>query len=338
MRHSSTPLPYDIRAILFHQLAVLEHAGIAPHKAYAMLDMPQAKTHINTRIQAMQRLLHNGQPIHQSGQTSGLFTPFEATVIDAACRAGSPEASFRQFAHRYQRYTTQWATLKSRLIMPSMMVLLSILLNPVIALFTGQLSGWGYLWAVAQPLLMMYIVYRVIRHIPIWWSRHTSIQWSRWVCRLPLFGQWYVRQRICDALHNLAMLLAAGVAVFEAVPIAVKTLNDPLLKDCFSGWLPALQHGQTFSQSLRGVADHLYHILGRNSMGQLINLSQTGEHSGALPEVLQRYAEMESTDIAHIQQQMVDWLPRIIYGLLAAWSISDLFSAASSTMVMPDYS
>jgi type II secretory pathway component PulF len=132
------------------------------------------------------------------------------------------------------------------------------------------------------------------------------------------------------------MLLAAGVAVFEAVPIVVKTLDDPLLQDCFSGWLPALQQGQTFSQSLRGVADHLYHTLGRSSMGQLINLSQTGEQSGALPEVLQRYAEIESTDIAHIQQQMVDWLPRIIYGLLAAWSISDLFSGASSSLTIPE--
>ena len=43
-----------------------------------------------------------------------------------------------------------------------------------------------------------------------------------------------------------------------------------------------------------------------------------GEASGALPEMLFRFADLETASIDHFHEQVAQWLPRIIYAMVAA--------------------
>jgi type II secretory pathway component PulF len=48
-----------------------------------------------------------------------------------------------------------------------------------------------------------------------------------------------------------------------------------------------------------------------------IEFAQTGEESGTLPEMLMRYAAIETAAIGHFHEQVATWLPRFVYLLVA---------------------
>ena len=146
------PLPYRLRAELYIQLAQMEVAGLPFAKAFALLEVaPPAKS----RLVEMKKLTSRGVDPAKAGERSGLFTKLEASLIHAALSAGSPAVMYRRLADFYTQRSLQLATMKSRLLMPALVLVLALFIQPLPALVSGAISAGGYVLQVIKPIIVL---------------------------------------------------------------------------------------------------------------------------------------------------------------------------------------
>ncbi len=309
------PLTFRVRAELFSQLASMETAGLPPDKALALL---RATSPAQARIEAMRKLLARGGEIAIAGEKSGLFTRLEAKLIHVATSAGSPARTYRRLADYYTQRALQTATMKSRLALPFFVLVAALFIQPLPGLVGGTLSFAGYLLQILRPLVLLGILVYVFLQLPHWLrkrsaqpSNNTSTSFDALLLHIPLFGAMNVRRNVRDFFESLALMLEAGMSMLEALPNALDTIENTAIKHEFADIQPRIEQGATLAQAISRLS-----YLGNS---QVVAFVETGEASGTLPEMLARHAAMETSAINSFQQQVADWAPRVIYGLIMLW-------------------
>lgn len=320
-RPSFSPLPYQVRADLFAHLAAMELAGLPPDKAFGLLRAPGRA---QERVLAQRKLLKRGNDPASAGFKSGLFTTFETALLRAALAAGSPGPSYKRLAGRYATKAAQLATLKARMVLPLAMLFMALCVRPLPGLVTGTLGGGAYLWQVMAPLLVLALVAMLAVRGPAWFLAGDAAPGREAVERillaLPLCGKLHKRRNARDFIESLALLLEAGLPMFDAYRIALATVNNSILRADFAQALPAMEAGAPFADAITLLTlvdtDHLH------------GFAATGEQSGTLPEMLMRHAKTETERLDLIQAQIVEWLPRIFYACVAASMVRSLLIPA----------
>jgi general secretion pathway protein F len=120
-----------------------------------------------------------------------------------------------------------------------------------------------------------------------------------------------VRRTIRDFFESLALLVEAGMPILDALPRATATMKLAPVRVLFEGIAPGIKAGATLTAMLDRIAPL--------ADGRAQALIATGEASGNLPEMLFRFADSETAAITHFDRQLADWLPRIVYALVAVW-------------------
>jgi general secretion pathway protein F len=314
------PLSYQTRAELFLHLAALEKAGLPTDKAFAVLE---TRREAQARLAGARRLLARRVSIATAGLNSGLFTAIEARLVGAATGAGSPLLTYQRLAQRYAARAAQLARIRSRATLPLVTLALALLVQPLPRLVTGTLGAGAYLLQSFGPLLALVLAGAGALQLHAAFLSGAALPGRAWLERsllqLPAFGSMHARANTRDFIENLAMLLQAGLPMFDAVPAAQATVNNSLLREHFGGILPALRHGATLAQAL-ARAD-------LPDSAQLAAFASTGEASGTLPEMLLRLANEQSDRLAQFQDQLSQWLPRLLYTAVAAWMAVQILSA-----------
>ncbi|MES2298471.1 MAG: type II secretion system F family protein [Pseudomonadota bacterium] len=320
MNLTFAPLPYRIRADLFAHLGAMEHAGLAPQQAFALLRLPGQS---QPRLVKARALLARGDNPALAGLKSGLFTVFEASLLRAALCAGSPAPTYKRLSAHYARKAQQLGLIKARMTLPVATLVLALFVQPLPQLFSGALSLSGAVWHALRPLLLLSLLALLCVHGSAWFlsggagAARSSVE--RIVLALPLFGPMHIRRNARDFFESLALLLEAGVPMFEALPTATDTVNNSVLRAQFARILPALRGGAPLAQALD--------CLTLSDPQRLLAFVQAGESSGTLPEMILRHVDMETEAIDLFQRQLADWLPRILYACVAAWMASSLLGA-----------
>lgn len=306
------PLPLRVRAQLFHHLAAMEKAGVPAERAYALLDLGPAA---RSRVATFRRLFARGIDPATAGASSALFTLFETRLLRAAFGAGSPLATYQRLATSHATRDAQHAAIRARLVLPALILALALFVQPLPQLFTGTLSVAGYVARSAVPLALIACLGALAVRFKAWFSSgapapgRASIE--RLLLSLPLFGKLHLRANVRDFNESLAMLLQAGVALFEALPQALATVDNHRVRGDLARLLPAVKSGATLAQAIG--------TLRLVDTTELHAFVQTGEESGTLPEMLMRHADTQSEALALAQSALADWLPRVLYGLVAVW-------------------
>jgi general secretion pathway protein F len=315
------PLSAPLRALLFQHLAAMEKAGLAPDKAYALLDLGRAGS---ARVAAFRKLVaRRGEPAG-AGLASGLFTPFEARLLRAAFAAGSPMASYRRLADFHASRARQLATLRSRMLLPVAILTLALFVQPLPELAAGTLSAGAYLWRVLAPLLALGGAAALAARGVAWFGGGAESPVRATIdsvlLALPVFGPMHARRNLRDFVDSLALLLEAGLPLFDAMPVALDTVANHLVRAELETMRPRLTAGATLAQALKALR--------LRDTDQLQALVLTGEQSGTLPEMLRRHAASESDTIERFQLEMMAWLPRLFYALVALWMARSILGSS----------
>lgn len=325
MRRPHAPLPYRIRADLFQRLATMERAGLPTDNAFILLELPQID---QERLRTFRRLLSRRIDPATCGMKSGLFTFFESELIRAALETGSPQAAYARLAAAYSAKVKRLARMRTRLIMPTAILAIALFVQPLPELFKGAIGAGAYLWKASAPLLALALLAVLALRVPAWFLSGDvtprRLLAERLLLKLPLFGAMHARRSARDFFESLAMLLQAGLPMFEALPVAQSTVGNSLLRADFAVILPAMQAGATLAQA----SARLHSI----ETGQLCGYLLTGEQSGTLPEMLLRHAAAESAAVEQFQQELADWIPRLFYAAVAAWMVVQLLSPPPATL------
>ena len=294
------PLSYRLRAELYTQLAQMEIAGLPFDKAFSLLDVACPAT---ARLAEAKKLTARGIDPAKAGEKSGLFTKLDARLIHAALSAGSPAAMYRRLADFYTQRAMQMSAMKSRLLMPLLVLLLALCIQPLPALIGGTISVGAYLWQILRPLIVLAALFYVAR-----WRWKFALDQSAkslqptWLLRLPLLGPLIVRRNLRDFFESLALMLEAGISMLEALPTALADLR------CLTR---------------------------ENNGDRLIEFVTNGEASGTLPAMLMRHTSMETASINDSYTQLAEWAPRILYGLIMLWMAYGLLAGGGFMPKVP---
>jgi general secretion pathway protein F len=312
------PLPYRIRAELFAQLAQLEIAGLPYDRATAVLKVSGPAME---RLVIMQKFAAKGVDAAAAGERSGLFTKLETRLVRAALNAGSPAGMYRRLADYYTARALQVARIKSRLMMPGFTLILALFIQPLPQLVGGTIGVAGYLWKIISPLLFIGAIYTLGK----WFAggdAHSQGK-SLWQ-KVPFYGPIFVRRNLRDFFESLALMLEAGISMLDALPAALETVEDGDMRRELSKIRQRVEKGLPLADALRGI--------GYIDDERVIEFTQTGEASGSLPEMLLRHTKLETEAIAGYWEQVAEWVPRIVYAMVAAWMVYGLMKGAG---VMP---
>ena len=107
---------------------------------------------------------------------------------------------------------------------------MALLLQPLPELFAGSLSGGGYLLHVLRPLALLLALFYLARRLKFWFGQTPATPTQAWIAqrltRLSVFGVMHVRRNNRDFFSNLALLLEAGIPMFDALPKAADTISN----------------------------------------------------------------------------------------------------------------
>lgn len=305
------------------QLAALERAGLPTEHAFASL---KRSADVAVRRDAMIKHLRRGKPIAKAGLLSGLFTPLESTLVAAACASGSPANTYQRIGEQAALHARLNQQVRAQLIKPALLLILSLLISPLPSLVAGQLRLGAYLLSAIWPLLWIGALLRIGLWIWQGIAQNPEHPLTSLVLYLPGLGKWYLRSQQRHFLASLAMLLEAGVSVFDAIESALATVHCARLRK--TRILRHLEQGQTLSQSIS-------HYAWLNDPS-IIALIHTGEASGRLPEMLARIADELTTELTHAATQLAAWLPRMIYLAVALWIAWQLLASPAFSPQLPE--
>lgn len=213
-------LPDQVRADMFAHLAAMEKAGIDPEKAFSLLNLPHK---LQARVLTLQAMLSKGMDVPTAGLKSGLFSELEVGILRAAFGAGSPEISYKRLATRYAHQARQTSLMKSRMMMPLLVLFIALLVQPLPALVTGSVSASGYVLAVLRPVVLLFGLVFLYRFVAVRLMRVTKkptsiqVRLSVLLTHIPLFGPMLVRRNVRDFYENLALMLEAGMPMLDAL-------------------------------------------------------------------------------------------------------------------------
>jgi general secretion pathway protein F len=127
----------------------------------------------------------------------------------------------------------------------------------------------------------------------------------------PVIGAIHEKRCNTDFFESLGLLLESGVPMFDALPVALNTVRNSAIKDKFASIESRMIKGLTLAQALKHP--------GYFADSRVIDFVETGEASGTLPEMLFRYVNEQYESINHLQQQLADWLPRLVYAAVVCY-------------------
>jgi general secretion pathway protein F len=297
-----SPMRFDVRANLFSQLATMEDAGLAFDKALRLGHLPPRE---RRRLAGTRKWIRLG--IADAGLRGGLFTSVEASLLRAAAASGSPSRAYHLLSDYYARRAIRTKVMKSRMMLPVVMLVIAVFIRPLPNLVAGTLTWAGYLLKYLLPWIALggaaYLLGELSQRWPS--ARALRIGLGRVSSLVPLFGPIQVRRNIRDFFDSLALLLEAGMPILDALPIALSTVRDQTLRKQLSRMKPRIEAGASFTQAVSELSfpghTHAYALIA------------PGEASGALPKMLFRYSEAETAAINRFDDLVAEWVPRIAY-------------------------
>ena len=301
-------LDNDFRARLFHEFATLERTGIAVLQALPILAHHSPKKFL-PKINRMLSLIRGGLVMSEAGRRSGVWLPWEASLLAAAEHSGRRELFYQRLARYYASRATRGRKLKNRMMYPYAVLLIAIVLGPLPALARGDINGLAYLVRTIIPLSLIFGSQALL-----------IASYRRWRAGaqglpdllnvLPYFRN----QQRRDALALLSLLLSAGVAAQEACQLLQRDLAGAWLQYRLQQVQDALQQGLGLTEALRR-GDLLSDPLAE----QLI---ASGEVSGRLEETLEHVVAGLDRRLDEQLDTLAEWLPRLIYALIVGFVIS----------------
>lgn len=134
---------------------------------------------------------------------------------------------------------------------------------------------------------------------------------------LPYLSSWLISRQINEFFRSLALMLKAGTPVLEAMPKAINTIKNPLLRKQFSPVIASISEGQSLTESLTNISE-----IDR----KVFQLLLVGEKSGKLAETLLRLTKAEAEKHSLQEQLLAEWIPRLLYFLITCWIANSIIA------------
>jgi type II secretory pathway component PulF len=318
------PLSAQQRGDLYVQLAALEDAGLPRAQAVGLARVAGVRRFPDA-VRELQAQLLSGSDIATAGEHCGLFSGFDVALLRAALAGGDLANTYRRLAEHYAARARRIRAVKSRLVLPAAVLMLSLFIQPLPDMVLGRIDAFAYLRLSVFRLLQIGFAAYLLFRIP-GWLREGFLQPLKphadlLRLRLPLFGKMNQRRNLRDFFAALGLLLEAGVPMAEGAAKALDTMHNRHVREGFTSLPGTLAGGRSLTEALKALP-----FPGSPEAMQLIS---AGEVAGRLPEMLRRHCAREDEAIDGFDTQVAEWLPRLVYAAVIAMLASAVLSSGA---------
>ncbi|MBI2800000.1 MAG: type II secretion system F family protein [Gammaproteobacteria bacterium] len=291
-------------------LANLEAAGVAAERALTTIAREPDSPRLGQRAGNAATAVASGRSLAEAGLRAGLFTASEAALIGAATQGGSPEPIYRRLAEGCEDRRLQRRLMRRRLMLPAGMLVLAVFVAPLADLVAGRVAAAQYFALTVGFLLKLSAVAWLLAKLPQWLrdrppTRNSISRGADWMLlRVPVFGARQRRKAAAAYLETLGLLLEAGLPAVSAATSATQVVANSAQRDELAKMLPHLRAGRTLAAAMRDQ---------RSFDATCVQLVNTGEHAGRLPEMVLRVARSEREISRAFEAEVARWLPRLAY-------------------------
>ncbi|CAG7856601.1 hypothetical protein MCAMS1_01151 [biofilm metagenome] len=326
MAKAKLVLNFGQLAMLFTQLRQFEAAGLSVDQAFSLI--AKSDERLKKPLAFMQQQISKGSPISEAGKRAGIFNETQKMLIHAGEASGLLATVYGQLAEHYEGLHKRNQKIKSRLYFPALVLCIAMFVQPLPALIASEISGLNYLQhSVGRLLIIGFAVYVLIKLPDILANLGVGKSWHRLQLRLPFVSDWLIKRQINEFFFMLAIMLESGLSFQSALPKAVATINNSCLRDKFDSALSSFHSGVSVFDTLRTVP------VINSTMLQIIN---SGEQSGKLASNLMHFSRLEADNLALQDEALAEWLPRLVYSVIAAWLAYSILGSTISSRVPTD--
>ena len=312
-------------ANLYTRLAKSEEAGIPLQKTITII--MQDGDVVGERVINTFKYIKSGKSLAEAGVRAGLFVGIDAALVKVAEASGTNATVFHQLAQFYYGKAKFARQVKSQLILPLTILLVSIFIQPIPALLLGTITIMEYVVATLGLIFTGVILIFGLLRLPQWvrrgFLRPMRNLWDKLAITTPFFGQWYIRRSLRNFMQSLGLMVQAGLPILEALPLANEVVENLIIRKRLQKISSRLRAGDSFADAFSQVREI-------NTLASQLIIS--GEHSGSLAEMMLHYAKLESDDIAMHEQALATWIPRLIYFGIMLWIAYGIVNSATSMM------
>jgi len=305
---------YQQKTDFFKQLHTLYHSGIDLLEILRQLQS-QDNNALKKPIKNTIKRINLGKSWTEAARDSQLIDQLEYSLINAADNSGTLDSVFLSLANDYAAKASHARKLRSRLMLPAGILILAGFISPLPALILGNITTLHYLFKSISQVGFILIFIFVLMRIP-GWLRQSATSTStmarlldKTFLSLPVLKTWYKKKITHQWLHTLGLLLQSGLNAFESFSIVNSTINSHIIKQAFIRSEEILHQGNTLYGAIKEnpwIDDQSKHFI------------NTGEAAGKLSDMLLHSARLSKEKFTLLEDQLLTWIPRIIYFLVLA--------------------
>lgn len=309
--------------LLFQQLSRFEVAGFPAFEAFALLEKTEEK--LKKPLKFLQRELTSGKPISEAGFKAGIFDNTQRSLIHAAENSGRLAEVYGQLANHYTGLSSRIKSVKSRLYFPALTLIIALFVEPLATLITTEISMTEYLFlSVGKLFVIGFLVFLALNLPGIFKLFGVESTIHSLLLRLPFISGWIIKRQLNEFFFYLALMLESGLPFSDALPKAIACIKNMALQQRFAKTLIIMKTGASVAETLATVAD---------VKPISIRIIDTGERSGKLASSLMHFTKLEAETISLQDDALAEWLPRLVYSLMAIWMGSSILGNTFTTVL-----
>lgn len=262
--------PADI-AVMTRQLATLIGAGIPLFESLtALIDQVEQES-IKTALREVREKVREGTSFAKALEAHpGIFPDLYVNMVRAGEASGTLEAVLERLTSFMEAQARLRGKVSSALAYPILMVIIGVSLISVLMVavvpnvvqifqsMNEALPWYTSLLIVTSDFLSAYwwIILPTLGIGFYWFRRWTKtpagkLKWHDWLLRMPIFGKLILMISVARFARTLGTLLAAGVALLQAMDIVRSVLGNAVLEKVIVDAIGSIREGQSIAEPLK---------------------------------------------------------------------------------------
>jgi general secretion pathway protein F len=254
----------------------------------------------------------------------------ERAVMLAGFKSGRTDECLEAVVEQRELWHQARSQIRSGMVLPMLTLIAAAFIAPLPGLFQEGATIFGYLFSATFPLILAFLMWQVMQRFMETRNYHGQLG-PNWVDSLllqaPLVGGVEQKKNLSDFSSLLGLQLNAGVAMPEALDVCSRCMQNGFYRIEAQRLAQVTRKGSALSENIK---------VGMLWPQEFAASLTAGEKAGAIDEQLKRYARHAREAYTRAIKQFAEWLPRIIYGIVALFMIWNILKIAFAYFGMLD--
>ncbi len=316
-------------SLFCRQFVSLHRAGVTIIESMRMLTEQTENPTLREALQEVSANVQKGETLANSMRArEDVFPPLLAHMVAAGEASGSLDIAFERMAVQFEQSAKINAMIKKAMVYPIMVLVVAVVV--VIVMLTFVVPTFMEMFAdmeIEMPKITLMVVAAseymqenwiiivgIIIAIVIFISYFKKTATGRGLIdkalmKMPLFGDLTVKSSSAKFARNLSTMLAAGIAMPEALQIVGDTMNNVYYEECMRNARNDVMQGVPVSTPLEKSGlfpPMVYHMV------------RIGEETGNTEDMLDTLANYYEEEVEMATQSLMAALEPLIIIILAA--------------------